>query len=993
MLSEDNQRPGVAGIVIGIAMAVVLVTTAPLVAQTTSSLTGNVTVGDLPAPRVSVTVTSAALQGERTTMTGESGAYRFAALPPGDYKVRFHLGGARERFATTKLQLAQTTRLDMALQPDAANDTIAVVAPAGLDTPAIATTLTLAEVGRLPVQRNQLATAQLIPGVTANVLTNGQLQISGAPGYDSLALVNGVVVNENVRGQLRPMYVEDAIQETTVLTGAIPAEYGRFTGGVINTVTRSGGNELTASVRDSLSNPSWSSSTPANETREDSLNHVWEATVGGFVVRDRFWYFGAGRWAKNDTTRQTIAVPAFNGSEATPRSAQLSYLESNDQSRFEGKITARPGARHSLVASYFGIDTRGKNVRAANNIYDSASLTTRADPESLLAFRYDLLASRNLLLTGRVAQRNMALESGSRNTDLVGGTVLFDRSNGNARFNAPSLCAVCGREQRNNRNVALEAQWFTATPRFGSHSLSAGLDRFEERHRSAGHETGSDFGLFVTRAQWKDGAIYPVITPTTNNGGGTFIRWMPLFLEPQPNRLRTDTLYISDRWDPSPRWSMSAGARYDRNDAVDADGVLISDDSRVSPRVAVHYDAAGDGRHRFSASYAEYASRIADSIASANQTAGINASIDFAYRGPAINDRTLSISMADAIRMVFEHFNSSQGGTDNRAATNLRPNGMRTVPGYASYADGTLSSPYVQELTAGYGIAIGVRGFAKIDLISRDWRDLYAASVNASTRRASTPLGIPVDLVLNGNSDNLRRTYRAVQVQGHWNHSRFDLGTFYTWSQLRGNHEGESGAMGAVADADPSLYYPEFLNYERFAPMGWLRGDQRHRLRAWSAATWGAFHLSLLHSYDSGLPYSAVAPVNVTSYSGAPVNPGYNAIPNGVYFVSDRGRFRTHDVHSTDLALRYIRRIRGVELLLQADLLNAMDNDDVADPQRINTTVATSATSSAFQPFNPFTTAPVAGTHYQLSANFGQPLNDLAYQRPRTFRASVALRF
>ena len=975
------------------AFAVLCIASLPLSAQTTASLTGKVSIGDLPAPGVTVTVNSPSLQGSRMAATGESGAYRFSSLPPGAYRVRFELAGTQEREADVVLQLAQTTRLDAVLRVQPVRHSYIVdPPPSRLATPAVATTLTLPEVERLPVQRNQLATAQLMPGVTANVLTNGQLAISGAPGYDSLAIVDGVVVNENTRGQLRPMYVEDAIQETTVLTGAIPAEHGRFTGGVISTLTRSGGNEVAGSLRDSLSNPAWSATTPAHENREDSLNHVWEATIGGYLVPDRLWYFGAGRWARNDTARQTIAVPAFGGSESTPRSPQVSYLETNDQKRYEGKLTARPGSRHSIVASYFGIDTQGTNARAANNIYDAASLTTRTDPESLVALRYDLVAAPDLLLTGRFARRDMTLQSGSRSTDLIAGTVLFDRSNGNARFNAPALCAVCGTEERDNRNIALEGQWFADTRRFGTHGLSAGIDRFEEHRTTPGHDTGSDFGLFVTRAQWKDGAIYPVITPTTNNGGGTFIRWMPLLADPQPNRLRTDSIYVTDRWDPTPRWSITAGARFDRNDAVDADGTKIAGDGRISPRLALQFDPSGGGRQRFSASYGEYASRIADSIASANQTAGITGSIDFAYRGPAINDRALSVSMPDAIRMVFEHFNNVQGGTNNRAANNLRPNGTRSVPGYSSYVDGGLAAPYVREITAGYAMAFNNRGVVRIDVIDRDWRDLYAASVTTATRRTTTPLGIPVDLVLNRNSDRLERTYRAAQLQAQWKYARFDTGAFYTWSELRGNHEGEN-ASGAVAEADPSLYHPEYLDYARFSPMGWLRGDQRHRARAWFGIDAGSFHFTVLQTYDSGLPYSATGAINVTSYSGAPANPGYNAIPNGVYFFSDRGQFRMHDVHATDLAIRYARRFFGVELLAQADMLNVFNNDDVADPQRISTSVTTAATSGAFQPFNPFTASPAAGIHYQLNPNFGQPLNDLAYQRPRTFRASFAIRF
>jgi hypothetical protein len=131
----------------------------------------------------------------------------------------------------------------------------------------------------------------------------------------------------------------------------------------------------------------------------------------------------------------------------------------------------------------------------------------------------------------------------------------------------------------------------------------------------------------------------------------------------------------------------------------------------------------------------------------------------------------------------------------------------------------------------------------------------------------------------------------------------------------------------------------------------------------------------------------------VTTYGGAPANPGYNAIPNGVYFISDRGEFRTDDVFSTDLAVRYGKRLLGVDLFAQADLLNAFNNDAIADPQRLNTSVSTSANSSALQPFNPFTVTPVAGTNYQLNASFGQPLNDLAYQRPRTVRLSFGARF
>ena len=66
--------------------------------------------------------------------------------------------------------------------------------------------------------------------------------------------------------------------------------------------------------------------------------------------------------------------------------------------------------------------------------------------------------------------------------------------------------------------------------------------------------------------------------------------------------------------------------------------MVSSNDHRLSPRLSAQFDVRGDGRHRISVSFADYASRIADSIASSNQSAGNAAAIDFAYRGPAINN-------------------------------------------------------------------------------------------------------------------------------------------------------------------------------------------------------------------------------------------------------------------------------------------------------------------------------------------------------------------
>ena len=62
--------------------------------------------------------------------------------------------------------------------------------------------------------------------------------------FENLFLLNGVSINENIRGTAFDLYIEDAIQETTVANGGVSAEFGRFCGGVVNVITKSGGNDF-----------------------------------------------------------------------------------------------------------------------------------------------------------------------------------------------------------------------------------------------------------------------------------------------------------------------------------------------------------------------------------------------------------------------------------------------------------------------------------------------------------------------------------------------------------------------------------------------------------------------------------------------------------------------------------------------------------------------------------------------------------------------------
>ncbi len=254
-------------------------------AQTTTTLTGVVTSDGAVMPGVSVTVSSPQMQGTRNTISGEAGGYSFAALPPGQYEIRFELSGMAPLVKRATLSLSQPAKVDADLRVSAVSEAITVTAtaPTVLESPTIAATMTSEQVEELPIARTFEGAALLAPGVNGNTLSASQFQISGSPGYDNLVMVDGVAVTEAVRSQFLNLFIEDAIQETTVLTGAISAEYGRFTGGVVNSITKQGGNQYSGSIRDSITNPSWTGKTPFPNQPDpiDDTNHVYEGTLGG----------------------------------------------------------------------------------------------------------------------------------------------------------------------------------------------------------------------------------------------------------------------------------------------------------------------------------------------------------------------------------------------------------------------------------------------------------------------------------------------------------------------------------------------------------------------------------------------------------------------------------------------------------------------------------------------------------------------------------------
>ena len=213
----------------------------------TGIITGTVTSEDgLSLPGATVTVTAPTLQGARSAVTDVNGNYVIRGLPPGDYEASIEMSGMRPRKEQTVVALGRTTTVDARLSLAGVAEAVQVVAQASpvVESPIVGANYRKEEIDRLPAGRTPQEIAELAPGLTDNTPNAGQLSISGGFAFDNVFLIDGVDVNDNFFADVTDVFIEDAVDETQVLTSGISAEYGRFSGGVVNLITKRGGNQF-----------------------------------------------------------------------------------------------------------------------------------------------------------------------------------------------------------------------------------------------------------------------------------------------------------------------------------------------------------------------------------------------------------------------------------------------------------------------------------------------------------------------------------------------------------------------------------------------------------------------------------------------------------------------------------------------------------------------------------------------------------------------------
>ncbi|MGH9381216.1 MAG: TonB-dependent receptor [Thermoanaerobaculia bacterium] len=236
------------------------------------------------------------------------GRYYIPNLPASRYELEASLEG----FATGKreglvLRVGQEATVDFALQVGVTEELTVLADAPILETTrsTVGTIIDKDQIDQLPlIERDFSSLAKLSPGVTEGSGGNGPgLSVNGQTSFSNGYYVDGANAEWNYYGNQSSTFVQDWVQEFQVMTNSYPAEFGTASGGIINAITRRGGNELHGRVYGFFRDDSWDAEPFAGHFEngepvyltEDETPPLSQERYGAFlsgpIKRDKLFYF------------------------------------------------------------------------------------------------------------------------------------------------------------------------------------------------------------------------------------------------------------------------------------------------------------------------------------------------------------------------------------------------------------------------------------------------------------------------------------------------------------------------------------------------------------------------------------------------------------------------------------------------------------------------------------------------------------------------------
>ncbi len=319
-----------------------------LLGQTSlATITGSITDAQgAGIPAVKVTVTNVATNLTFSRESSQDGTYVIPQLPIGPYSLEATAAGFKT-FQQTGINLEVNQRLRVDIRMDIGNvsESISVTAEiprVQTEDSSLGAVVERKRIEELPLNgRHVFNLVKIVPGVQPrNDTMDGfaeisnqsfsQIRINGGPAYGNQFFLDGAVNSAPVHNEIAVVPMSDAVEEFRVETSSLKAEFGQTSGGVINVVTKMGGNEFRGSLYEFLRNDvldARNAFATQPDPRTGRIKQVlrynqYGGTVGGPVWipkvydgRNRTFFFTGyeqWRWRATGSPRLgTVAVPEF----------------------------------------------------------------------------------------------------------------------------------------------------------------------------------------------------------------------------------------------------------------------------------------------------------------------------------------------------------------------------------------------------------------------------------------------------------------------------------------------------------------------------------------------------------------------------------------------------------------------------------------------------------------------------------------------------------
>lgn len=907
-------------------LAFAMVAVSGLVAQeSTGQIVGTIkSKSGEPIAGAEVRITAPTLQGVRVIVADAQGSFRAPLLPPGSgYTISTsrtgYIGGKVEGVV---LGLGQVLRQDLVMASiQAAVATVEVIASAAsVDKTDVKTSTNLSSemMDVLPRFTRGMDTAALLaPGVATNAAMGSRVAIRGAQTTGNRFMLNGTDIADNVFANTdgRAYYVDDSIAETQVISSPVNAKFGGFTGGVINAVTKVGGNEFQGIFRGNLSRTSWSAIAPLGmrtgptaakpNPGTDLLNRNYTLWVGGPIIKDKLWFAASTKLDPAQSTAQNLAdvsgLTTGDGSGSAawvPSTTGQAFNIISANQFYEVKLTYAINANHNLELA------GNRNTTDQQNRYyvlspDPATLVPQTNINEYQTLAYRGLFGTSLTVEARYAKKHQLLSAGG--DPAKGDPIRARYSNANYYIYQNGIFdKTDGGDNRDIKTYTAGLTWYSPKTFLGTHTLEAGFEFLRQDRQAANAQspTGRQYLVWGRNA---DGTYRVAGSATSATAFGQ--NYVLLYsVDKGTAKSDIDAYYINDTLAITDRWQVMAGVRFDKTAASDTLGSPTVSSSATSPRFQLRWDPWGDQSWIATASFAKYTGKLNDSFTNRFTRAGNPISESYGWLGAA----NTAISYA---------------GVTNLA--NWDRSVLRSYSGPLNrFADSNTKAPSTDEISLGLRHTYTDGSYVNLTYTRRTSKDFFN-DIFTLGDEAQVPLIYHTTLTTTPaiaerwiTDDRLRRDYNSFELdfQNRFG-PQWTLGGNYTLASLQGNSEGSEGnnppVSGDVIGDFESVHASRGRDFSYYAPYGYLTGDVKHRARIYlnyvnKSAAGATFNASLLFNYTGGAVYSQTRDLSFEAYADALAVPlpnasQYAAFPTYNRYYGPRGLGRFNDTMGFDL--------------------------------------------------------------------------------------------